>query len=179
MNWKKDKKWSDRFITEIKAALGVHLIQEAPIEEDQERNTDLMVFSLGAIRVGCRIRRWGYLLKYPLDITIRSGRPSGQKTELAKILEGWGDYFFYGFSNEYEVNLAAWRILNVDGIRHYLQQRNISTIDNHDGSSEFIPIDSSVIQKQWKVATYIADDSREAVRTAVESCLQKRKQSSR
>ena len=42
-NWKNDKRWSDRFLPEIKGIIGTHLITEPPYEEDAERNTDLMV----------------------------------------------------------------------------------------------------------------------------------------
>ena len=51
-NWKTDKRWSDRFLPEIKGIIGAHLITEPPFEEDAERNTDLMVLRLDAIRIG-------------------------------------------------------------------------------------------------------------------------------
>ena len=51
-NWKNDKRWSDRFLPEIKGIIGTHLITEPPYEEDAERNTDLMVLRLDAIRIG-------------------------------------------------------------------------------------------------------------------------------
>lgn len=41
---------------EIKSVLGMRLIGEPPIEEDRERNTDLIVLKMEAVRVGCRIR---------------------------------------------------------------------------------------------------------------------------
>ncbi|MFH2059687.1 MAG: hypothetical protein ABIJ59_12390 [Pseudomonadota bacterium] len=34
--WKNDKRWSDRFIPEIKSVLAQHLISESPIEEDKD-----------------------------------------------------------------------------------------------------------------------------------------------
>ena len=98
--WQKDKRWSDRFLPEIKRILGEHLISEPPIEEDAERNTDLMVLRLDAVRIGCRVRKYEYLKQYGDEFTIRAGRPTGAKTELTKIIEGWGNYFFYGFSDE-------------------------------------------------------------------------------
>jgi hypothetical protein len=109
-DWKNDKKWSDKFLPEIKSILGVHLIAEPPSEEDAERNTDLMVLKLEPIRIGCRIRKHEYAKKYGNEFTIRSGRPKGTKTELMKIIEGWGDYFFYGFATENEESLSAWFI---------------------------------------------------------------------
>ena len=58
-NWKNDKRWSDRFLPEIKGIIGTHLITEPPYEEDAERNTDLMVLRL-AIRIGCRVRKFKF-----------------------------------------------------------------------------------------------------------------------
>lgn len=110
-NWQADKRWSDKFIPEIKSILGVHLIGEPPVEEDAERNTDLMVLKLDAVRIGCRIRKNSYLRSYGDEFTIRQGRPkTGNKTELTKVIEGWGDYFFYGFCDEDEHRLSAWMI---------------------------------------------------------------------
>jgi len=83
VGWETDKKWSDRYLPEIKSILGRCLIAEPPIEEDQERNTDLMVLRLDAVRIGCRIRKAGYLEKYGDEFTIRTSRPSGAKTELS------------------------------------------------------------------------------------------------
>jgi hypothetical protein len=104
--WQADKRWSDKFLRDIKRILGEHLIGEPPMEEDAERNTDLIVLRMDAVRIGCRVRKHKYRDSYQDEFTIRAGRPSGVKTELAKIIEGWGDYFFYGFSNEDETGLA-------------------------------------------------------------------------
>ena len=104
--WQLDKRWADRFLPEIKRILGEHLIGEPPEEEDQEHNTDLMVLKMDAVRVACRVRRNQYIDRYGDEFTIRAGRPNGSKTELTKIVEGWGDYFFYGFSDENETALS-------------------------------------------------------------------------
>ena len=63
-DWKEDKKWSDRFLVEIKRILGEHLISEPPIEEDMQHNTDLIVLRLNAVRIACRIRTYGYFAAY-------------------------------------------------------------------------------------------------------------------
>jgi len=76
--------------------LGRILISEPPVEEDQERNTDLMVLRIDAIRVGCKIRKFEYLSSYGDEFTIRTGRPSRKKTELTKIIKGWGKYSPWG-----------------------------------------------------------------------------------
>lgn len=145
-DWKNDKRWSDRFLTEIKSYLGIHLIGEPPIEEDAERNTDLMVLRMDAVRVGCRIRKHGYLEKYGHEFTIRAGRPSGVKTELTKLIEGWGDYFFYGFSDAKEARLSRWVLADMKVFRRAYARMLVGSAAgvtpgvskvNVDGSSSF------------------------------------------
>lgn len=146
--WEKDKKWSDQFMPEVKRHCGEHLIGAAPIEEDRERNTDLIVLGMAAVRIGVRIRTKEYWYKqngaYRNEFTIRSSRPkSGNKTELQKIREGWGDYFFYGFEGE-DGALKAWTLCKLGHFRVMLsahQTFNIpigTTKNNSDGSSDFV-----------------------------------------
>jgi len=142
--WQNDKGWSDNFLTEIKRALAIHLICEAPVQEDQERNTDLIVLKMDSVRVACRIRRETWI-SYSNEFTIRVGRPSNAKTELAKIIEGWGDLFFYGFGSNDGSKLVSWKIGDLKVFRltlmrymaeHKGQLPGIPK-SNHDGSSSF------------------------------------------
>lgn len=144
-NWQDDKRWSDRFLPEIKQILGLHLIGEPPIEEDSERNTDLMVLKLDSVRIACRIRKNKFLDRYGNQFTIRAGRPSGIKTELTKIIEGWGDYFFYGFSDKEETVLEKWILGDLKALRLFIMRelaasRNpwIENKNNKDNSSSFV-----------------------------------------
>lgn len=116
-NWNEDKKWSDRFLPEIKQILGSYLIVEPPFEEDSERNTDLIILKMDSVRIGCRVRRNYSMEKYSEQFTIRTKRPSGQKTELAKIIEGWGNYLFYGFADKEEEKLVKWCIVDLNKFR--------------------------------------------------------------
>lgn len=126
--------------------LGLHLIGEPALEEDVERNTDLIVLKMEAVRIACRIRRYEYFDKYPNEITIRSGRPTGTKTELTKIIEGWGDYFFYGFSTGDERALCAWKLCSLNAFRIWFNRQIVKNKgvvpgqpkDNSDNSSSFI-----------------------------------------
>jgi len=117
MNWKREKQWSDTFIPEIKRNLGEFLVGEPAIEEDQERNTDLLVLKLDPVRIACRVRRYSYMSRYGNQFTLRYKLVNGCKTELAKVSEGWGDYMFYAFSNPEEYRLQAWRILSLNAFR--------------------------------------------------------------
>ena len=145
IGWESDKEWSDRFLHEIKGIIGQTLIGEPPIEEDQQRNTDLIVLKMDAVRIGCRIRRNEYMQGFRNEFTLRASRPSGTKTELAKIIEGWGDYFFYGFSDENEESLAFWFIGDLCAFRIWHTSQLINgggklpgqLKKNRDGSSGF------------------------------------------
>ncbi|MCP5099898.1 MAG: hypothetical protein GY943_30460 [Chloroflexi bacterium] len=162
VDWKEDKRWSDRFLTQIKGILGVHLIGEPPMEEDAERNTDLMVLRMDAIRIGCRVRKNNYLNKYGNEFTIRSWRPSGAKTELTKLIEGWGDYFFYGFCDAGETKLIRWTLADMRVFRrHYAIMLARSkpgvipgiTKNNTDGSSSFAAFKWSQFPSDFVVAS--------------------------
>jgi len=151
LNWKSDKKWSDRFIPEIKTILGQYLIpeliSEASLKEDQEHNTDLTVLTLMPCRIACRIRRPQFYLdeEYRNEFTIRSGRPSGVKTDLQKMIEGWGDYLFYGFSDEAEEKLVSYLLGDLKVFRLWFNRticENKGRVPgiaktNKDGSSDF------------------------------------------
>lgn len=144
--WEKDKKESDVYLNEIKQILGLYLIGEPPIEEDAERNTDLMVLKMDAVRVACRVRTNWYLNErnYKNEFTVRSNRHSGTKTELRKIIEGWGDYLFYGFGDEQCKKLEHWHLLDLKVFRssfyNMVYKGEIpEQIQNKDGSSSFMP----------------------------------------
>jgi len=142
--WKELKAWSDRFLPEIKRHLGEFLIGEPKdFEEDKEHNTDLTVLELRAVRIACRVRRDKYREKYGDEFTVRSEVRSGNKTELAKIIEGWGNYIFYGFADgQY---LTQWFIGDLNAFRLWFTSelaRNKGVLPgipqtNFDGSSDF------------------------------------------
>ncbi len=173
IDWKKDKQWSDRFLNEIKQILGLHLIAEPPIEEDAERNTDLIVLHMAPFRVGCRVRKFRYLERYGEQFTIRAGRPSGIKTEMTKIIEGWGRYFFYGFADEEEKRLSAWMLGDLNVFRRwynvelYNHRRPGQARDNHDNSSCFLAFAIHDLPPEFIVARS-AIHLRESVRAALE-----------
>ena len=151
-DWERDKKWSDKFFPEIKRALGEHLICEPnDFRDDRDKNTDLTVFEIRAVRIACRIRKEAYREKYGHEFTIRSGRPTGKETELSKIIRGWGDYFFYGFANE--DGLTQWLIGDLNAFRIWHSRELVKnkglvpgvTHCNFDGSSDFMSFEKDAI----------------------------------
>lgn len=162
-NFKTDKQWSDKFIPEIKSIVGRHILDIAPIEEDMERNTDLIVLGINGVRIGCRVRTHDYLRGYGDQFTIRAGRPNGRKTELTKIFEGWGNYFFYGFSNCNESGLEKWFLGDLIPFRiWFFRELYNKTVNpnykcrweerkNGDGSSSFMAFKLSNMPKNFIV----------------------------
>lgn len=113
----KDREWSDRFIPAIKRIVGPMLLQAAPELEDQKHATDLMVFVARDLRIAARVRRFGYADTYPWDFTIRHSRPTGAQTEWEKIVNGFGDWMFYGHSNNQQNDIQRWMIIDLKRTR--------------------------------------------------------------
>lgn len=119
-----DRAWSDRFIPEIKSIIGPRLLVETPDAIDREQAADLMVFTVRGVTIAARLRRPGYLDKYRYEFTIRARRDSGAVTELSKIVDGWGDWMFYGHVDDTESRLAWWWLLDLHSFRAALIRRN-------------------------------------------------------
>lgn len=123
-----DFEFGRRYLGHMKQIIGLHLIGEAPPDEDMGHNTDLIVLRLDAVRIACRVRREAYQDRYADEFTIRSGRPNGTHTELAKVIEGWGDYILYGFGSASENRLTGWtlgdlRVFRLWFGRHLMEHR--------------------------------------------------------
>lgn len=114
--YQSDREWSDRFIPAIRQIVGPRLLVPSPFDVDTKEAADLIVLKAKDMTVAARVRRAGYADRYPYEFTIRSKRDSGAKTELAKLLEGWGDWFLYGheggncaLSRWWLIDLHEWR----------------------------------------------------------------------
>lgn len=142
-HWEEDHAWSALFDRQVKMAIGPHVIGNATVEDDRDRATDL-VLATEKVRIACRIRRWSKQScdKYGEQFTIRSHRNSGAKTELAKILEGWGDMFFYGWGCPQSVRLRDWFLIDLGVFRRWHEDAaergksvRAAVVKNQDGSS--------------------------------------------
>lgn len=124
--YQQNKNWSDKFMPEIKARLAAWLhtnwVVDATELEDCKIATDLVVLTADSVRIACRIRRHRYLENCGSEFTLRLSQSSGMRTELEKILRGWGDYLFYGFSDEHEVGLARYFIGDLSVFRRWFVQ---------------------------------------------------------
>ena len=113
MTYRDDRSWSDRYLPAIRQLVGPHLLIPAPIELDTQQATDLIVLRARDMMIACRVRRHGYVDIYPFDITLRSKRDSGSRTELEKIVEGWGDWMFYGHAAATGDGIERWYLLDL------------------------------------------------------------------
>ena len=119
--YSEDREFSDRFIPTIKSIVGPLLLEEAPLEVDLTQATDLVILRARDLMIGARVRRPGYAAKYPHQFTVRSKRERGGKTELAKLIDGWGDWLFYGHAvTEDRLGISPWWIIDLDAWRAHL-----------------------------------------------------------
>lgn len=109
--------WLDRFIPEIRRIVGAHLLRVAPEHLDNRHATDLLMLEARDMRIAARVLRHGYASRYPYDFTIRSRLPSGNQTELAKIVDGEGDWLFYGHANAAKTGFDLWWLLDLRALR--------------------------------------------------------------
>lgn len=150
----RDWRWSDRYIDSITRCISWTFGEDekwttvAPPAEDQDKNTDLILLtSNGWNRIACRIRCAGSGVEcfcgkrhFPAwpnccnEFTIRATRPTGTKTELEKIFDGFGNFLFYGFGGK-DGRLVYWTVANLDIFRRVHKFGRLQ--GNHDGSSEF------------------------------------------
>ncbi len=178
-DWERDKHWSDQFIPEIKRVLGEFLICEAPAIEDRERGTDLIVMTMAAIQIACRIRKTDpYFLRYPNEFTVRAVRGSGNKTELAKFIEGFGHFMFYGFGAS-DGRLTSWMIGNLNVFRLWFNSelaRNCGKPPgvlkkNSDGSSDFYAFDVRALPQEFVHARFLPETARISKLDQVENSI--------
>ena len=134
MTYEDARKFSDRKLPEVQRIIAPYLFQAAPFFEDTQQATDLMILTAKDKRIAVRIRRSGYAMRYPFQFTIRA-RANGCKTEIHKIREGFGDYFFYGHSsNDATEAIGKWMLLDLDVFRNEERALNPHSVVNRDGT---------------------------------------------
>jgi hypothetical protein len=114
--YEQNRSWSDQFIPQIKNIVGSHLLQAAPDALDMCQATDLLMLDGKDLRIAARVRRPGYAERFPHQFTVRSRLPSGGETELSKIVDGHGDWMFYGHANPWG-GLDRWWLIDLKAFR--------------------------------------------------------------
>ena len=148
MSYRKDREWSDQFIPRIKWIVGPHLLVPSQFEVDAKQAADLIVLRARDMTIAARIRRCGYAESYPYEFTIRSKRDSGAKTEMAKLLEGWGDWMLYGHAAEDPGLISRWWLIDLHQWRERLLRtgfsgswRGFSTEKSNGDGTHFLAFD--------------------------------------
>ena len=145
MSFQRDKQWSDRWTPLIQQLLAPLLLRPSSLKVDQTEAADLCLATEN-VRIGCRVRAQKYAEKYGTQFTIRSSRDTGAKTELEKIVDGWGDWMFYGF--EYSpTKLSPWFVVDLRAFRAALvrspkiQAKSREQITNRGDGTSFVAFD--------------------------------------
>jgi hypothetical protein len=119
-------------------------VEVAGWEDDLRRNTDFLVMAMANNwRITARVRTPEYRDRFRDQITVRLDRPSGLKTELAKLRDGFGDFGIYAFASpDRPGRLVQWCLYNIALLREYLDQGGRwYERRNRDGSSTFAVFD--------------------------------------
>lgn len=142
MGYDTDRRWSDAFIPAIKKIVGPLLLEESSFEVDTQQAADLVVMNARDKTIACRIRRSGYANKYGHEFTIRAKRDTGTKTELEKIIDGFGDWMFYGHAAEDGMNVSRWMVISLPALRAAIIRKQATAIkqSNADGT-HFVAFD--------------------------------------
>ena len=118
-----DRQFTDRFARAVCDIVGPRLLTPSTIEVDCREATDFVLVAKD-MKISARVRRIvPYLKKFSNQFTIRSWRDSGATTELTKIIDGWGNWLFYGFADEPD-DFRLWHIINLDVFRASLIRNN-------------------------------------------------------
>jgi hypothetical protein len=124
---------------------------------------------MDAVRIAVRMRtkRYAENESYLGEFTIRTERFSGAKTELRKILSGFGDFMFYGFEHPDGERLGRWTLIDLNAFREAFSEMQYKSPAgvmpgnkriNGDGSSAFVPFRFSDFPPELVVASGVGID---------------------
>lgn len=140
-SWEREKQWADRYLPAIQDVVEdnvgkiVQIVVEASSpEDDRTRGVDYRVRAESG-DIACRIRRLTSTQSLR-DLTLRYRVPSGAKTEVAKIAEGFGRWYLYAWAYPDQIAFEDWMIVDLDILRrHWDVVASRLPIPNKDGSA--------------------------------------------
>lgn len=146
-----DGEWAMRFEkSTILEAISQCATRMGTVSEDRYDATDYLV-EIPKAKVACRIRRLSSIpSRSATDITIRSKRRSGAKTELAKLRERKVDLYVYAWVGDSGIRkVSEYVVFDVPlafkaGL---LRVSSSNEIWNRDGGSSFIVVQLSELQQ--------------------------------
>lgn len=148
--WIKDKDWADKYFDDICAIIQelageIIDIKKADVNEDIHRATDFVV-RVNTGNIAGRIRKLKYLDEFG-DFTLRYSRPSGIKTELQKIREGFARWYIYSWADPKMIQ--AWIFVDLDCLRKsgiLDNPQKLPRVPNPDGTT-FVSISIDDLEK--------------------------------
>jgi hypothetical protein len=145
-HWADDFAWQARYVPIIRRIVGPLLLEEAPAKIDKCEATDLLVLHARDMRIACRVRKPGYADRYGHEFTIRSKRDTGAVTELKKLVNGFGDWMFYGHAAEEILGIERWMIVDLHAWRaHHIRSpelmRMIAKKQHNGDGTHFVAYD--------------------------------------
>jgi len=131
-DYARDRARSDKVMPDARWVLKIACGWETEVASDRldkEEATDLI--ANGIWRVAVRARSYGkFFVEYGHEFTIRSLRKNKQPTELAKILDGHGDWLLYGFLEGSEHRY--FRIINLMAFRCGIAEHGVDAFSDGD-----------------------------------------------
>jgi len=136
-DFEKQFEWQAQYAQQVVRIVAPYLITVADPEVDCKENGDFQISFPRNGTIGCRLRTPEYA-KYTGDVTFRSQSKNGGKTEISKIIEGYGDYFFYGHVDKAD-NIWHWYLLCFQSLRAmFMRKRKLLDREqrkNSDGTA--------------------------------------------
>lgn len=143
MTYQDDRAFSDRYLAQLCRLIGPHLLVPSSLEQDMKEAADLVVLRARDLTIACRVRRpmKDYAVRFPNEFTIRSRRDSGASTEFDKIINGWGDWLFYGHATSTFPQIAPWWLIDLSAFRaHLIRKASIKQLkygENANGDGTY------------------------------------------
>lgn len=150
-DYQSNRKWADQFIDQTRSIIGTLLVEGATFKLDTQESTDLLVVQSiqNGSRGGRPIKAFATRLRRPnvfrgrsprsgapwaFQFTIRSRLDSGAVTELAKLKQGFVDWYLYGHVEQFTIR--HWMVLDIDVFRAFADSSAIKTetVRNDDGT---------------------------------------------
>ena len=154
MSYSIDRRWSDAFIPAIKQIVGPLLLEESSFEVDTQQAADLVVMNARDKTIACRVRRSGYADLYGYEFTIRAKRDTGASTELEKIIDGFGDWMFYGHAHADGMNVCRWMVVSLPALRAAIIRKQAAAMKQSNGDgTHFVAFDVRRIPESCLIAT--------------------------
>jgi len=129
--------WQEQYINEVVRLIAPYLITVGRPEVDKNEAGDLELAFPRNGTVSVRLRKPDKA-RFVGDVTIRSRSANGGRTEISKIIDGFGDYFFYGHVSD-EGRIWFWHLLNLNAVRAAFQRHGNKLlkrpeVPNRDGT---------------------------------------------